>query len=117
MTKQISERQAIHTSPPIVVIGSHRVFGRTPLDALSTFCDGHRWHAQFAPPPNVDALTSAIYPIDHPDERYRVRVTRLEVGEEGGVNAQGGGRFVAYPGDYRVTVLPRRRDGRPPGPP
>jgi hypothetical protein len=101
-----SERGAMHPSPPTAVIGVHRVFGRTPLDALSTFCDRHRWHSAFVPPPNVDALTGTIYPIDHPEERYPVRVTRLAVGEREVVDAQSGRRFVAYPGDYRVTVLP-----------
>jgi hypothetical protein len=106
MNDRHAQRQERKSSPATKVIGEHQVFGRTPLDALSTFCDLHGWHAEFVPPPNVDALITMVYPIDHRREQYPVRVTRLPVTAKEVGNAPDGRGFVAYPGDYRITVLP-----------
>jgi hypothetical protein len=106
MARYTHDRQAAATSPPGAVLGVHRVFGRTPLDALSTFCDRHRWHARFAPPPNAETLATMICPIEHPGEWYPVRVTPLAVAAVAVGGAQDRYRYLSHPGDYRIVVLP-----------
>jgi hypothetical protein len=93
-----------HSSPLGTMIGIHRVFGRTPLDALCTFCDDHHWHAKSVPSPDLDALTTIIYPLPaRRGEWYPVCVTPLAVTEAWVDRAQS---IIARPGDYQVTVRP-----------
>jgi hypothetical protein len=91
-----------HSSPLDTVIGSHRLFGRTPLDALCAFCDTHHWRSETVSAPNGETLSCTVRPISARSwERYPVHVTPLVVTE---VWVDGAHRIVAHPGEYQITV-------------
>jgi hypothetical protein len=93
-----------HSSPLDAVIGSHRLFGRTPLDALCAFCDTHHWRSQTVLTPDGETLSWTVRPIPaRAWERYPVRVSPLVVEE---VWVDSAHTIAAHPGEYRITVGP-----------